>query len=123
MVHASRVRCKPLRDGARQNGAEPGFAGGRALANFISHLQHALMVVHVAFGRRKRHFFHPALLLAEMRFGVGDELVEHGKHLRLRRIGQAVQQLYELSMGLIHDAPVERQGFVPFHDRHGHSPG
>jgi hypothetical protein len=111
-------RASTFRHGPRQHLSEARLAGRNPTAHFMRSLEDAVVLPDVAGQRRIGHLLHPALFLREMLLGMPDELVECRQHLVVLRIGKPVQQLDEFLVSLIHYAPIEHQGFVPFHDRH-----
>jgi hypothetical protein len=112
------VQRKPFGDRFRQHRAVARLARGDAVAHFSHHLQHAPVLGAMAGERRKVHRLHPALLLPEMRLGMGDERVEPRQQLALGGGAEAVEELDELAVRVVHGGLSEPQRIRPFEQGH-----
>src|SRR5512134_669196 len=117
-VHRLRVQGKPLRDRLRQHRPIVGFPAGDALSHLAHDLEHPLVLGAVAAEGWKLHTLHPRLLLAEVRLGVGDELVEARKPVGVLSRAEAVEQLDEFLVRLVHHGLPEMERVGPFEQRH-----
>ena len=78
---------------------------------------HAAMTFH----RRKQGGLHPAVFLLKMRLGMGDKAVQSGAQVRVRGVGQAIEPVDELAMGIIHG--LEAEFVFGFPGSEGHDVG